>query len=207
MRKIIDFIKNKKIILGATIVLVIGIILGIISFRNYNKKENKVKYIHASYGFDVNNLNNIVSDADFVFVGKVINSAKTVYKYPVKVEDKWITSPYTYYNLQIVKNIKGNLLKGKFVKILKAGGKDKYSNAKYVYENDILPNKNGYYIFVAYVQPDGSLLVSGANSTIKTSKYYASTSSYKKLVSVSSKVKSRSRKRYKLEKTKVYDLN
>ena len=76
---------------------------------------------------------------------------------------------------------------------------------KYVYENDILPNKSKYYIFAAYVQKDGSLLVSGTNSTIETSKYYASTSSYKKVYSASSKVKNRSRKRYKQNKTKIYN--
>lgn len=205
MNKVVNFIKSKKMIVGVTILLVLLVVMGTIYYLDYNDNKDKIKYIHASYGFDANNLNNIVSDADYIFVGKVVNQGKTVYKYPVKVEDKWITSPYTYYNLQVIKNVKGNLLKGKVVKILKAGGKDKYSNVKYIYESDILPNKNGYYIFAAYVQQDGSLLVSGVNSTIKTSKYYANTSAYKKIHSASLKVKSRSRKRYRINKTKIYD--
>ena len=205
MNKVVNFIKSKKMIVGVTILLVLLVVMGTIYYLDYSDNKDKIKYIHASYGFDANNLNNIVSDADYIFVGKVINQGKTVYKYPVKVENKWITSPYTYYNLQVIKNVKGNLLKGKNVKILKAGGKDKYSNVKYVYENDILPNKNEYYIFAAYVQQDGSLLVSGVNSTIKTTKYYVNTSSYKKIYSVSSKVKSKNRKRYKLDKTKIYN--
>ena len=129
MNKVVNFIKSKKMIVGVTILLVLLVVMGTIYYLDYNNKD-KIKYIHASYGFDANNLNNIVSDADYIFVGKVINQGKTVYKYPVKVENKWITSPYTYYNLQVIKNVKGNLLKGKNVKILKAGGKDKYSNIK-----------------------------------------------------------------------------
>ena len=205
MNKVVNFKKNKKMVVGGVVVLIVSILIGFIYYTDKRNDKEEIKYIHASYGFDVNNINNIVSDADCVFVGKVIDQGKTVHKYPIKIEDKWIYSPYTYYNIHVVKSIKGNVLKGKNVKILKSGGKDKYSNVKYVYENDILPNKSKYYIFAAYVQKDGSLLVSGTNSTIETSKNYASTSSYKKVYSASSKVKNRSRKRYKQNKTKIYN--
>ena len=62
--------------------------------------ESNVERMHATYGFDVTNLENVVSDADYTFVAKVDKILGTVYKYPVKIEDTWISEPYTKYRLK-----------------------------------------------------------------------------------------------------------
>lgn len=202
--------KKKKLVYGMLIVA-LAIVSIVIIKKKYNNTNNKgvnksleTKYIHASYGFDVSNLNNIVADADYVFVAKVNNSLNTVYKYRTKVEDKWISSPYTYYSLKVVQNIKGNLAVNKNIKVLKTGGRGKNSNVNYVYENDILPVKGQYYIFSAYIQNDGSLLISGTNSTIKIPSSYKNSSSYKKMNKAAKKGISRKRTRFSVKANKVY---
>lgn len=205
---------NKKnvILINSVLAILVVIIVGTVIFhknvkiKNENKKEKvyKTKYMHASYGFSVNNLNNIVADADYVFVAKVNRKLNTVYKYSTKVEDEWISSPYTYYSLKVLKNIKGCLDTNKNVRVLKSGGKGKNSQVNYVYENDILPSTGQIYIFAAYVQQDGRLLVSGANSTIKVASYYTKSSSFSKMSTAAKKVSNRRRTRFKMDTKKVY---
>ena len=205
---------NKKniILINSILAILIVIIVGTFVFnksvknKDENKKEkvHKTKYMHASYGFNVNNLNNIVADADYVFVAKVNRKLNTVYKYSTKVEDEWISSPYTYYSLKVLKNIKGDLFTNKNIRVLKSGGKGKNSQVNYVYENDILPLSGQTYIFAAYVQQDGSLLVSGANSTIKVASYYTKSSCFSKMSTAAKKGGNRRRTRFKININKVY---
>lgn len=196
-------------------ILVIGIIICGVVFGNCYmnkikknegeiKEEYTVKRMHATYSYNVNDICKLVSDADYIFVAKVDSIVNTVYKNPVKIEDTWISRPYTRYKLSICKNIKGNLSTKKKVTVLKSGGKGKNTNIKFIYDNDNLPTKGKYYIFMAYVQKDGSLLVSGANSTLPSGANYNSTINYKKVVSACRKMGSMGRTRYRINSNKVY---
>lgn len=171
------------------------------------KEEHTVRRIHATYRYNVNNLSNVVGDADYVFVARVDKLVNTVYRNAVKKEDVWISRPYTQYQLKVCKNIKGKLSNKKKVTIYKAGGKEKNSNLKHIYDKDRLPQKGKYYVFMAYVQKDGSLLVSGANSTLVLGKNYNVNLNYKKAVSAYKKRKNMSRIRYKIRSNKVYKNN
>lgn len=166
--------------------------------------ENNIERVHATYGFDVTNIKNVVADADYTFVAKVDKVVSTVYKFPVKIDDKWIKVPYTKYRLKIVKNIKGKLKEGGYIEIQKAGGKLQNSSKYMAYDNDTLPSRNSVYIFSAYTQKDGSLLSTGRNSTIRIVSNYKSSVTYKNFVKASATTKNRSRTRYRIKNKKVY---
>lgn len=168
------------------------------------KKESVIKRVHTTYKYDVNNLGKLIGDADYVFVAKVDKKVETVYKYPVKKEDSWISSPYTKYRLEVKKNIKGQLRINKKIIVSKSGGEDKYNNVKYIYDKDILPKKGEYFVFMAYAQKDGSMLVTGANSNLRVTKNYTTSSAYRNVIKSMGKVVNVKRTRYKIKNSKVY---
>jgi hypothetical protein len=141
---------------------------------------------------------------DGEIVAKVDKVLGTVYKFPVCLEDKTVSMPYTKIRLKVVKNVKGKLKEGKYIEVLKAGGKEKKGSKYIVYDNDVVCKKGGTYLFSTYVQKDGSLLATGANSTIKTNKNYKDNVSYSKACSSKSKKLTKSRSRYKIKNSKVY---
>ena len=77
-----------------------------------------------------------------------------------------VGSPYTNYTIQVLENIKGELITDKPIPIVKQGGISEKQDAIYLFENDSLPSENSIYIFLAYAQEDGSLLISGPNSNV-----------------------------------------
>ncbi|NBI29272.1 hypothetical protein [Chengkuizengella marina] len=128
-----------------------------------------VTKLTGSFSIDVNDLTQIVGDADYVFVAEVTDEVETLYKHPVTIETengpKEVSDPYTKYAIQVVDNIKGKLKNNKKFDILKAGGISQDKESIVLYENDELLQVGKYYILAAYAQPDGSLLVSGPNSS------------------------------------------
>ena len=166
--------------------------------------EKDIERVHATYGFDVTNIKNVVADADYTFVAKVDKVVSTVYKFPVKIDDKWINVPYTRYRLKVVKNIKGKLQEGGYIEIQKAGGKLQNSSKYMAYDNDTLPSRDAVYIFSAYTQQDGSLLSTGRNSTIRIVSNYKNSVMYKNFVKASLTTKNRNRIRYRINSKKVY---
>ncbi|MGG6447370.1 cell surface protein [Pseudobacillus badius] len=139
-----------------------------------NNAEIKVAPLHASYAIDVNDINEVVGDADNVFVGYVEKLKGTEYKFPVtkETEDggtKELSMPYTNYSITVVDNIKGKLKKNKPIPMQKTGGQSEEDKNLYlVYEKDNLPKERKYYIFNTYNQPDGTILIPGGpNSSIE----------------------------------------
>lgn len=74
-------------------------------------------------------------------------------------------SPYTVYSVEVLENLKGNLNKEMPITIEKSGGLSTDGNI-YLYEDDILPIEEEYYIIIGYGQPDGSILLTGPSSNI-----------------------------------------
>ena len=58
-----------------------------------------VNNVSASFSIDVNDLNQIVGDADYVFVAEVVDNIETIYKNKVNIETeaglKEVSDPYT----------------------------------------------------------------------------------------------------------------
>lgn len=165
--------KNKLKIISAFIVITLAITSGIFFFGKNNKievskDELPIYPLRGSFIINVENLNEIVGDCDYVFVAKVVEELETIYKDFVTIEtetgDKEVGNPYTPYKIIITENIKGNLITDTEVDILKFGGVSQDKDAIYIFENDELLQVGKTYIISAYTQLDGSLLISGPNS-------------------------------------------
>lgn len=148
-------------------------------FSNVEAGKLPVSTIQASFVYNPYNLNESVGIADYVFAGKVVSNDGTEYRYPVPLEDEngnvvETGTPYTHYTVQIIENIKGVLQTEKAIPLVKDGGIEQNRKSICLHEDDILPEVGENYIFRAYTQEDGSLLISGPNSNIplsaKTSK-------------------------------------
>ncbi|MBF6673464.1 hypothetical protein [Glutamicibacter sp. FBE19] len=126
---------------------------------------------HGSFAVDVEKPAATVGDADYVFVGKVESKVGTTYKDPVAIETengtKEIADPYTDYKIKVLRNIKGELVSDRAIPVQKSGGVDKEQKYVVLYEDDVLPEVGSTYVFLAYAQEDGSLLVSGLNSSLE----------------------------------------
>lgn len=127
--------------------------------------------MHGSFVYDPNNINESVGMVDYVFTGTVVSNNGTIYKDTVTMEDengkpKDVSTPYTDYTIQVSSNIKGNLQIDEPIRVLKKGGITQKNTEIYLFENDVLPEEGKAYIFLAFAQPDGSLLISGPNSNV-----------------------------------------
>lgn len=148
------------------------------------KHEMKTTYMEATYGIDVNNKEIMVGDADYVILANVIKERDTVYLNAPVIEDEngeemvmqEYATPYTYYDVEVLQSIKGNLEVNSTMRILKAGGI--IGNESFQYEGDNLLEKGKNYILLMYTQPDGSIRVVGANSSIEVENSLNSKSSY-----------------------------
>lgn len=159
---------NIKIILfviACTITLI-----GCSGDHNTSGEDLPIQHLQPSFKVDVNDLNELVGDADYVFVGYIDELVGTVYKNPVIIETengpKEVLDPYTEYSVTVIDNIKGSLKKDVPIPMQKTGGLSKDESMYLLYENDELPEVGEHYILVAHAQPDGSLLISGPNSSI-----------------------------------------
>jgi len=160
---------NKKYVLAVVLALII-VIAGVVLFMTMraNDTEPPIMRIHGSFLIDVNNPYELVGDAGYVFVATV-NEAHTEYLYPATMENAEggttvVTTPYTSYTVSVIENIKGELITEEQIQLLKRGGLAEDKKAYYIFEDDFLPEVGGTYIFIAYGQEDGALLVSGPNS-------------------------------------------
>jgi hypothetical protein len=136
-----------------------------------NIDELPISYMKGSFVVDMENKNETVGLVDYVFVAKVISNNKTIYKDIVTMETengeaKEVGTPYTQYTIEVIDNIKGKLKKNNSFEILKHGGIEQELESIYIFEDDVLPQENNYYIFLGYAQDDGTILISGPNSNI-----------------------------------------
>lgn len=171
-------LKNKKIVsLVVLTVLLIGMFFIVKPNFTDNNTNNELAdvptyTIHGNFNINVNNPKAVVGDADYVFLGKVVERKKTIYKNEVPLETKdggvkYSGEAYTLYDVSVIDNIKNKLKMDENISIKKLGGIRKDGSAYDIFESDSLPEEGKTYIFIAYTQDDGSLLVSGPNSNIE----------------------------------------
>ncbi len=141
--------------------------------NNQNLQSYDVVEAKSTYSIDVNDLTEVVKDADVVFVASVDSINGTDYRHPVEFLDEngeveeIIYSPYTNYTVTVLNSISGEFDPLQKLSIYKTGGIEQNQQFVEVLEGDELPIVGNSYIFTAYIQDDGSLLVSGVNSTTK----------------------------------------
>lgn len=157
--------KIKSIII--LFVISLALLTGCSTKDKSSNKNIPIEHISGCYSFDVDNLNAVVGEADYVFVAYIDNETKTVYKYPMSIGLKEVSTPYTEYSITVIDNIKGKLKKSNKIEIQKMGGLTKDGNSYVLGEDDKLPTVGSYQIISAYAQTDGSLLIgSGPNSCV-----------------------------------------
>lgn len=159
MGLIMSILKKKKFFLFAMATFSLCII--IFMAKQFNKEKNidslPTSYVGVTYAIDVNDLSILTGYSDYVFIGQVLEILRT---------DNSSYLPRTYYSVNVLDNLKGELPLDRSVMIGKDGGLTEKKDKYLVFENDIMPDENGIYIFVALVGSDGELSVSGKNSTI-----------------------------------------
>lgn len=147
------------------------LVVALFSWQWYKAKKMPlpISNLHASYSINVQDQKALMGDADFCFAAHVDKLVRTDYLHPVDISDangtRTVRLPYTQYEVSVLEPIKGQLTRDQKVSLSKAGGISENKLEYYLYERDFLPALGGTYVFFAYVQPDGSLLVSGENST------------------------------------------
>ena len=181
--KVISMLRNakaKKRMIPITACLVVLVaVVGIVSnsrhnhkcAREMNSEIVKTSYMEGDFAINYNDLKQVVGSADYVFVGTVESDEGTVYKNYVTMETenggtKEVGTPYSNYMVTVIENIKGNLITDKPIPVQKSGGLSEDGTTIYLYEGDELPREGATYIFFAYAQQDGSLLISGPVSNI-----------------------------------------
>lgn len=118
------------IIASAISILTIGCFLTINTYAEKaepKKKEVPTYAIFSDYTLDVDNPDEVVEDADYVFVGKVTEETGTIYKNktPIEQEDgsiEYIGEAYTNYKVEVISNLKNELTLNKEIALEKQGG-------------------------------------------------------------------------------------
>ncbi|RGB77232.1 hypothetical protein [Anaerococcus nagyae] len=167
---------RKKKILSILFSLCILLVFVSCNSASSNKEslneKSRVEHIEG-VAIDVDSPYELVGFSDYYFICEVISQKDTEYRDPITIETEHgaeeITSPYTNYEIKVIKNIKGDLPIDKNITITKAGGISE-SGDLILYENYTLLDTGQFYAITATAQPYGSLLVSGPNSSKYLSK-------------------------------------
>lgn len=179
--------KKKTAFLLCTFLLILSLFTGcgksesgtLTDLSSIDTAKLPVYSIQASFIYDPDDLQEAVGVADYVFAGKIVNNEGTEYRHVVPMEDKngnvvETGTPYTHYTVQVIENLKGTLQTDEPIKLVKSGGIEQAQKYLCLYGNDVLPETGSTYIFRAYTQEDGSLLVSGPDSNTPISAKTAS---------------------------------
>lgn len=133
-----------------------------IAYSEEKFKNLPINYIQPCYAYDISTPEKAIGLADYTFIGKVNKILRTEYRHPTQTvingEIKTVSSPYTIYEVSVIKNIDGNLITNETIEIAQAGGLEQELSTYSFYEGMGLLNIGEYYILLAFTQPDGSLL-------------------------------------------------
>lgn len=126
----------------------------------------------GSFAYNTSSREEFVGIVDYVFAATVVESDGTKYERisTMLLDDGTEVEtgvPYTHYRVTVDTNIKGELPTDRPVTIIKDGGVSMDGKYLELFKNDHLPEKGVRYVFLAYVQRDGSLLISGPYSNIE----------------------------------------
>jgi hypothetical protein len=163
-----NIVIRKGKFLSVSIAVIGLIVVASLSFRTPSSiNAIPIYYAHGGYAIDVNDTREVVGDADYLFVAKVRSQVETIYDDDIVTEDKiYSGTAHTIYEIDVVDNIKNNLIMDAPITIAKLGGIRADHSAYDLPEGDILLDEGKFYIFAAYTQDDGTLTSAGKNSTI-----------------------------------------
>ena len=132
-----------------------------------------VSYSHASFAFDTSVPEIAVGASDYVFIAKINNILRTEYLNPVEIEinnegDTIIMSdPYTIYSIDVVQNIKGELITSKSIELMQYGGLNENGESYSFLEGGSLLKEGEYYILLPdAIEDGGSIEVADPNRIV-----------------------------------------
>jgi hypothetical protein len=173
-------ITTKRVIILMILLLVSALLISLWVFTQNPKSIDTgesfnglpIFRMSGTFIIDVDNPNELVGDSDFVFVAKVISQDGYEYRNHITKETEdggmeTIGDPYTNYSVDIIENIKGNLIMDEVIPIRKFGGLYEDGSGFALFEDDEFPVVGETYIFFANTDLDGALLVDGPNSNQK----------------------------------------
>ncbi len=112
--------------------------------------------------YDLSEPRELVAGMSYVFAAKVLRAVDYQTEFnkdatPAELDDIR-NEAMTYLEIEVVENLKGNLLKNTKIPFFKGGGVT--ADGKYIelFEHDLIPEEGKYYVFVAYAWQDGSLI-------------------------------------------------
>lgn len=130
----------------------------------------EISYVYSDSSIDLNNPYEVVGAKEYVFVGYV----KEIHDYFTEKDSRefpetiyYYNSPFTECVVTVVKSIKGNLNEGEDFSFYKTGGITEDRQYIQLYEQDIMPEANKYYIFSGLAHQDGTMTGGGTNGTIE----------------------------------------
>lgn len=129
----------------------------IVGARVFKKdKTVTVRNVSCTWAYNVNDLREKVGFSDNVFVGYIDRQTETTY-----INEKF---PQTHYSVKVIDNIKGDLEVGSFVSVVKEGGLSSDGSTLILYEDDKLPETNGYYVFAVKQDAENAFIASSPSS-------------------------------------------
>ncbi len=149
--------KRKLILTSLSILAIVGISM-IVNNNIEDKSDLSNGLSHANIIVDSSNLEKFSGLVDYVFIGKVTNTIGTYF------DEELPEIPYTKYEIEVIENLKGNLIDK--IEVSKNGGYNKDGNL-IKFDEHGLPENNQIYIFYAFAQEDGSILLSSVDGNMK----------------------------------------
>lgn len=163
--------KHNKIIITIFCVLVV---FGFLFVVWQNHIPTKITYLSEISASDTtiawSNPREAVGVSDYVFVAYVeeiydYNSKKITRDFPAIID--YNSTVYTECKVKVISNIKGCLEEGAEFSLYKWGGINWLRTCYLLHDNDKIPETDQYYIFAGKCYADGTMLVGGAEQTIK----------------------------------------
>ena len=143
--------KSKKfIIMSVVFVLIIVVAVGVYLF--FSTMQNTT-ISSGMYMYDTSIPERAVGISDYVFVAKIDGIARTEYRNPTTVEtglssSETRTTPYTVYNIEVIKNIKGELITSEPIEYMQYGGINEDGETYTFMEGTGLLETGKYYILM-----------------------------------------------------------
>ena len=143
--------KSKKfIIMSVVFVLIIVVAVGVYLF--FSTMQNTT-ISSGIYMYDTSTPERAVGISDYVFVAKIDGIARTEYRNPTTVEtglssSETRTTPYTVYNIEVVKNIKGEIITSESIEYMQYGGINEDGETYTFMEGTGLLETGKYYILM-----------------------------------------------------------
>lgn len=143
------------------VIIVIGLVFTLTGCSSRIIEPNdKVEYAHVYMNIDETNMKVYAGTADYIFIGTVKSIVNN------KVDHD---SSYSTYSVTVEENLKGNLVSN--IECDKFGGYME-DGTQLLYESDKLkdlnlPEEGEKYIFMAYAQEDGRLVLTEFHGNVK----------------------------------------